>query len=87
MHPMISVDAAHLKSAYKATIFICSGLTANDKAYILAFGISGGKEDHRTWNVFNALFLKACQSVPFVEDGHSYSKFVFTSDRDEINGN
>ena len=49
MHPVISVDAAHLKSAYKGTIFIYSGLTGSDEAYILAFGISGGNEDCRTW--------------------------------------
>ena len=36
MHPVILVDAAHLKSAYKGTIFIYSGLTGNDKAF---FGI------------------------------------------------
>ena len=53
MCPMISVDSAHLKSAYKGTIFIYSGLTGNDKAYILAIGISGGNEDWRTWNTFN----------------------------------
>ena len=60
MHPVISVNAAHLKSAYKGTIFIYSGSTGNDKAYILAFGTSGGNEDYRTWNTFNTLFAKAC---------------------------
>ena len=79
MHPMISTNAAHLKLADKGTIFIYSGLTGNDKAYILAFGISGGNEDYRTWNTFNTLFAKACPSVSFMEDSHSYSKFVFVS--------
>ena len=76
-------QAAHLKSAYKGTIFIYSGLTGNDEAYILAFGISGGNEDYRTWNIFNTLFAKACPSVSFVEDSHAYSKFMFISDRDK----
>ena len=49
MHAVISVDAAHLKLAYKGTIFIYSGLTGNNEAYILAFGISGGNEDNRIW--------------------------------------
>ena len=37
MHPVISVDAAHLKSASKGTptIFVYSGLTGNDEANIL----------------------------------------------------
>ena len=55
MDPVISVDAAHLKLAYKGTIFIYSGLTGNDEAYILAFGISGGNEDYQTWNTFNKI--------------------------------
>ena len=81
MHPVISVGAAHLKSAYKGTILIYSGLTGNDKAYF-GIGISGGNEDYRTWNTFNTLSATACPSVSFVEDSHSYSKFVFVSDRD-----
>ena len=83
MHPVISVDAAHLKSAYKGTIFIFSGLTCNDEAYILAFGNSGGNEDYQTWNTLNKLFAMACPSASSVENGHSYSKFVFVSDRDK----
>ena len=82
MCPVIFVNAAHLKSAYKGTIFIYSGLTGHDEAYILAFGISGGNEGYRTWNTFNT-FAKASPSVSFVDDGHSYSKFVFVSDRDK----
>ena len=58
-------------------------MTGNDEAYILAFGISGGNKDYRTWNTFNKLFATACPSVSSVEDGHSYSKFVFVSDRDK----
>ena len=42
MHPVISIDAAHLKLAYRGTIFIYLGLTGNDREYILAFGISVG---------------------------------------------
>ena len=79
---VISADAAHLKLANKGTIFAYSRMTGNDKAYILAFGISGGNEDCGTWNIFNTLFAEPISSVSFVEDGHSYSKFVFVSDRD-----
>ena len=81
MCQVISVDAAHLKLAYKGKIFICSGLTGNDEAYILAFGISSGNEDYRTWDTFNTLFATTYPSVSSVEDGHSYSKFVSISDR------
>ena len=81
MHPVISVDAAHLKSAYKGTIFI--SLTGNNEAYILAFGISGGNEDYRTWYIFNKSFAKACPSVSFMEDGMLSLKFVIVLDRDK----
>ena len=60
---MISVNAAHLKLAYKGITFTYSGLTGNDEAYNLAFGISGGNEYYRTWNVINTMFAKACPSV------------------------
>ena len=83
MHLVISVDAEHLKSAYKGTIFIYSGLTGNHIAYILAFGISGGNEDYRTWKTFHTLFAKVCPSVSFVEDSQAYSKFMVVSDRDK----
>ena len=83
MCPVISIDVAHLKLAYRGIIFIYSGLTGNDKAYVLAFGISGGNEDDQTWNTFNKLFAMVCLSVSLVENGHSYSKFVFVSDRDK----
>ena len=64
---------------YRGTIFIYSGLTSNDKAYILEYGISGGNEDDQTWNTFNDLFAMACPSVSFVENGDFYSKLVFVS--------
>ena len=54
---MISVNGAHLKSAYKGTIFTYSGLTGNEEAYILAFGISGGNEDYRT-GIYSIHFLQ-----------------------------
>ena len=40
LQPVISVDAAHLKSCYKGTIYIYSGLTGTEEAYILAL-VSG----------------------------------------------
>ena len=83
MHPVISIDAAHLKSVYKGTIFVYSGLTGHDEAYILAFGISGGNEDYRTCNIYNGLFAKACPSVSFMEDGMLYPKFVIVFERDK----
>ena len=60
MCPMISVDATHLKSAYKGTIGIYSGLTGNDEAYILAFGSTGGNKDYR---ILEFIQYIACESL------------------------
>ena len=49
----------------------------------MAFGISGGNEDYRTWNIFNRSFAKACPSVSFMEDGMLYPKSVIVLDRDK----
>ena len=48
-----------------------------------ALGASMGCEDYATWTLFNKLFAQACPLVPQVEDGETFSKFVFISDRDK----
>ena len=81
VHPVISVDAAHLKSCYKGTISIYSGLTGNDDVHTFAFGVSSGNADFTKWDLFNLLFPKSCCSVSVIEDGYKYSQYVFVSDR------
>ena len=68
---VISVDAAHLKSGYKGTIYIYSGLTGNEEAYI---------SDFVSWDIFNMLFAQASPCVGIVEEGHAYYKYVLVSD-------
>ena len=81
--PVISMDAAHLKSCYKGTISIYSGLTGTEQAYIWAFGIKRGNEDFVSWDIFNTLFAQACPCVRIVEERHIYLRYVFVSDRDK----
>ena len=76
--PVISLDPAHLKSC--GTIYIYSGLTGTEEAYIFAFDIRRGNEDFVSWDIFNTLFAQACLYVRIVEEGHIYSKYVFVSD-------
>ena len=80
---IICVDAAHLKSCYKGTIYIYSGLTGNEEAYVLAFGIRRGNEDFVSWDIFNMLFAETCPCVGIVEEGHIDSKYIFVSDQDK----
>ena len=63
--PIISVDATHLMSVYKGTLFIYSCVAGADEANIYAFGTSCGNEDYATWQTFNKLFTEACPSVCF----------------------
>ena len=56
LQPVISMDASYLKSCYKGAIYIYSGLTGAEEAYILAFGIRRGNEDFVSWDIFSMLF-------------------------------
>ena len=76
LQPVISMDATHLKSCYKGTIYICSGLTGTEEAYILAFSIRRENEDFVSWDIFNTLFAQACPCVRIVEEGHIYWGYV-----------
>ena len=48
-----------------------------------AFGIVMGNEGYATWMILNNLFSQSCPSVPHVEEGQKYSKFVFILDHAE----
>ena len=77
--PVISMNAAHLKSCYKGTIYIYSGWTGTEDSYILAFGIRRGNEDFVSWDIFNTSFAQACLCVTIVEEGNIYLGYVFVS--------
>ena len=61
-------------------IYIYSGLTGTEEAYILAFSIRRGNEDFISWDIFNTLFAQTCPCVRIAEEGHIYLKYVFVSD-------
>ena len=51
--PVISMDAAHLKSCYKGTICIYSRFTGTEEAHIFTLGIRRGNENFASWDIFN----------------------------------
>jgi hypothetical protein len=52
VRPVMSLDAAHLRSKWKGTLFIASVKTALDEIYPVAIGISSENEDYKGWFFF-----------------------------------
>ena len=47
--PVISLDAAHLRSKFKGTLYIASTLTGANDVFPIGFMIAAGIKDHQTW--------------------------------------
>ena len=52
VRPMMSLDAAHLKSQWRGTMYIASVKTASDKIYPVAFAIMQENENSNGWKWF-----------------------------------
>jgi hypothetical protein len=92
VRPVISLDAAHLRSEFKGTLYVASVLTGNNDVFPIGFMIAGGNEDRQTWVQMLTYLKEACpiisqqgrqagmvdNEVPVCE-----TSFVFVSDRDK----
>jgi hypothetical protein len=65
VRPVISVDAAHLKSVYKGMLYIASVKTGYDDIYPIGFMIATGNEDRKNWTTMLELLKKA---FPIISD-------------------
>ena len=45
VRPVVSLDAAHLRSEYKGTLYIASVLSGNNDVFPIGLLISSGNED------------------------------------------
>ena len=99
VRPVISLDAAHLRSEFKGTLYIASTLTGANDVFPIGFMIATGNEDRRTWVRMLTYLKEACPIIS--EQGRqgegvhddslpttSASKrratpFLFVSDRDK----
>jgi len=89
VRPVISLDAAHLKSAYKGTLFVASVLSGANDVYPIGFMISNGNEDRQSWTTFLQLLKEAFPTI--IEQGYNNHNggeeiefpFIFISDRDK----
>jgi hypothetical protein len=89
VRPVVSLDAAHLRSRYKGTLYVASVLTGCNDIFPLGFMISAGNEDGDTWKKMLLLLKEAC---PIIDDqgygdtdtdGIVRPPFLFISDRDK----
>ena len=78
VRPVISVDAAHLKSQYTGTLYIASVKSGHDDVYPLGFMISYANEDLRNWTKMLRLLKEA---YPIISEPQREFPFVFVSDR------
>jgi hypothetical protein len=79
VRPVISLDAAHLRSEDKGMLYIASVLSGNNDIYPIGFMIAAGNEDKETWIKMLRLLKQACPIISTPERG----PFIFVSDRDK----
>ena len=79
VRPVISLDAAHLRSEYKGMLYIASVLSGNNDIYPIGFMIATGNEDKKTWIKMLRLLKLACPIISTPKRG----PFIFVSDRDK----
>ena len=88
--PVASLDAAHLRSAHKGTLYVASVLSGNNDIFPIVFMISSGNEDRDNWRKMLTNLKEACpliaeQGSESIADGDGVEKrmFLFVSDRDK----
>jgi hypothetical protein len=82
VQPVVLLDAAHLRSEYKGTLYIASVLSGNNDVFPLGVVISSRNEDQATWTKMLLLLLEqgfhGMVAPPLCE-----CPFVFVSDLDK----
>ncbi len=93
VRPVISLDAAHLRSEFKGTLYVASVLTGNNDVFSIGFMIAAGNEDRETWVQMLTYLKEACPIICQQGGAHQTmaddnaqlreTPFVFMSDRDK----
>jgi MULE transposase domain len=81
----MSLDACHLKSQWKGTLYVASVTTGLDEIYPVAFAITESNEDYMGGKFF---LENLHSSIPFISqpnplDRVSFARFIFVSDSDK----
>ena len=85
VRPVLSLDAASLKSSWAGTLYLATVKTPLNEIYPVAVAIIRGNEDQAGWTFFLENLSAACPllSVPHHLDRVWYKYFTFVSDRDK----
>ena len=63
VRPVISLDAAHLRSEFKGILYVASVLTGNNDVFPIGVMIAAGNENRRTWVQMLTYLKEACPVV------------------------
>ena len=84
--PMISLDAAHLNSEYKGTLYVATVKSGKNETLPIAFGLTVENENRSGWDFFLDCLKEAC---PLIAQAHPqprcrpYASISLISDRDK----
>jgi MULE transposase domain len=78
-HPVMSVDACHLKSQWKWMLYTASVLTGMDNVYPVEFAVTESNEDFKGWQWFLCNLKECLQCLSRVPSGKTRPKFSFVS--------
>ena len=83
VRPVMSLDAAHLKSKWKGTLYTASVKTGSDEIYPVAIGVMNGNENESGWTWFLQLLDSAIELLvmDWPNEEYRYKYFTFISDR------
>ena len=83
VRPVMSLDAAHLKSEWKGILYVASVKTAGDKLYPVAIGITQENENESGWSWFLELVRSSieCLVMDYPHGRSRFKYFSFVSDR------
>ena len=96
VHPVVSLDAAHLKGVHKGMMYVASVMSGANNVCPIGFMLVRGNEDGSTWTSFLTLLKEACpilskqgfhDSVKGMESPRAFLNyrhpFLFVSDWDK----
>jgi hypothetical protein len=86
VRPVMSLDAAHLSSDSKGTLYLATIKSGNDKIIIVAIGMTIDNENLRGWKYFLENLKVACPQLTNMhplQRCQPYKLFTFISDRDK----
>jgi transposase-like protein len=84
VRPVITFDAAHLKSKWLGTLYAATVKTGTREIYPIAFAIIKGNEDGLGWRFFCEHLKAACSMITIPHPvSRPYRFFTIISDRDK----